>query len=225
MGDFIREFKLLDMKKGFILFFMAMLACEMLSAQQVDFRKVAERFKHTKTLVMDVTQTKHNAALTDDVIAKGHFYYQAPNRYSMIFTDAHEMFLAVDNAFIMVRDGKKRVAKAKGQGNNPFEVLSDVFSKLLSGSGQVGLSGVADVKLSQHGELCTITVTPIVADAKAKRRMMFTSCVAVINLNSAELRSLRIVERGKNYTQYDFSGYSFNAEINAGAFDVKSVMQ
>lgn len=131
------------MKKGFILFLIVMFACEMLLAQQVDFCKVAERLKHTKTLVMDVTQTKHNAALTDDVIAKGHFYYQAPDRYSMIFTDTHEMFLAVDNEFIMVKDGRKRVAKAKGLGNNPFEVFSDVFRKLLSGDNQADLSKVS----------------------------------------------------------------------------------
>ena len=53
---------------------------------------------------------------------------------------------------------------------------------------------------------------------------MFTSCVAVIDLKAAELRSLRINEQGENYTQYDFSNYVFDAEVSSSVFDIQTVM-
>ena len=97
------------------------LACQMLSAQQAELHKAAERFRGIRSLKMNVVQTRHNVTLIKDITTSGHFFYQEPNRCSMVFPDAKEMLLAVDDTFVMVRDGKQHVAKAKGQGNNPFE--------------------------------------------------------------------------------------------------------
>lgn len=199
-------------------------ACQMLSAQQAELHKAAERFRAIRSLKMNVVQTRHNVTLIKDITTSGHFFYQEPNRCSMVFPDAKEMLLAVDDTFVMVRDGKQHVAKAKGQGNNPFEVLLDVFHKLLSADENVDLSEYADVKLSRQGNSCTITTFPKVKNIKSKRRMMYTSCIVIVDLKAAELRSVRIYERGENYTQYDFSNYIINAEIDTNAFDVQAMM-
>lgn len=200
------------------------LACQMLLAQQAELHKAAERFRGIRSLKMNVVQTRHNVTLIKDITTSGHFFYQEPNRCSMVFPDAKEMLLAVDDTFVMVRDGKQHVAKAKGQGNNPFEVLLDVFHKLLSADENVDLSEYADVKLSRQGNSCTITIFSKVKNIKSKRRMMYTSCIVIVDLKAAELRSVRIYERGENYTQYDFSNYIINAEIDTNAFDVQAMM-
>ncbi len=212
------------MKRNYILLVTLLLVCQMLPAQRAELYKAAERFRGIHSLKADVTQTRHNAVLIEDVSASGHFFFQEPDRCSMLFADAKEMLLAVDDTFVMVRDGKQHVAKTKVRGGNPFEVLSDVFRKLLSADKDADLSELADVKLAKEGNLCTITITPVAAGNKARRRMMYTSCVATVDLKAAELRSVRIYERGENYTQYDFSNYVFNAEVNADAFDVQSVL-
>ena len=209
------------MKKIFII--SALLICTGLSAQRADIRKAAERYKDANTVITNVTQIRHNTAIAQDIIAQGHFYYKKPNCQSMIFKDAKEMLLAVDNTFVMVKDGKQRTARAKGKGNNPFEVLQSVFRNLLSADDDTSLSELADVKLTKQGDICTITITPTVTDTKVKRRMMFTSCVATIDLKVAELHRLRINEQGGNYTQYDFSNYLFNAEVSDNVFDVNAV--
>ncbi|WP_102406779.1 LolA family protein [Parabacteroides bouchesdurhonensis] len=209
------------MKKIFII--SALLICTGLSAQRADIRKAAERYKNANTVITNVTQTRHNTAIAQDMIAQGHFYYKKPNCQSMIFKDVKEMLLAVDNTFVMVKDGKQRTARAKGKGNNPFEVLQSVFRNLLSADDETSLSELADVKLTKQGDICTIIITPTVTDSKVKRRMMFTSCVATIDLKVAELHRLRINEQGGNYTQYDFSNYLFNAEVSDSVFDVNAV--
>lgn len=201
------------------------LACTGISAQRTDLRKLAERYKTAKTLTADVKQTRHNVALTKDVVTNGHFYYKKPNTQSMVFKDSKEMLLATGNTFVMVKNGKQYTAKAKGKGNNPFEILQDVFRNLLSADENAVLTDMADVKLKKIGNACTITITPVVADSKAKRKMAFVSCVAIIDLKAAELRSLCINERRGNYTQYDFSNYVFNAEVSSSAFDTQTVMK
>ena len=221
MEDFIRN---TNMKRVYMIGAIIVFACQVLSAQQAELHKAAERFRGIRSLKADVVQTRHNVALIKDITTSGHFFYQEPDRCSMAFPDVKEMLLAVDDTFVMVRDGKQHAAKAKGQGNNPFEVLSDVFRKLLSADEHANLSEYADVKLSRQGNSCTITISPIEKNARNKRRMMYASCIVTVDLKAAELRCVRIYERGENYTQYDFSNYAVNAEVDANAFDVQSVM-
>ena len=162
--------------------------------------------------------------MTKDVVTDGHFYYKKPNNLSMVFKESGEMLIAVGSTFVMVKDGKQHVAKAKRKGNNPFEILQDVFRNLLSADDDVQLTDMADVKLETQGNTCTITIMPTAIGVKAKRRSMFTSCIVTIDLKTAELRSLRINEQGENYTQYDFSNYVFDAEISSNVFDTRTVM-
>lgn len=211
------------MKKLFTLFITALFVCTGISAQRADIRKIAERYMKTNTLITNVKQTKHNAALTKDMVTDGHFYYKKPNNLGMVFKESGEILIAIGNTFIMVKNGKQHVAKAKGKGNNPFEILQDVFRNLLS-TDDVQLTDMADVKLETQGNTCTITITPTATGAKTKRRSMFTSCIVTIDLKAAEPRSLRINEQGENYTQYDFSNYVFDAEVSDSVFDTRTVM-
>lgn len=211
------------MKKLFTLFITALFVCTGISAQRADIRKIAERYMKTNTLITNVKQTKHNAALTKDMVTDGHFYYKKPNNLGMVFKESEEILIAIGNTFIMVKNGKQHVAKAKGKGNNPFEILQDVFRNLLS-TEDVQLTDMADVKLETQGNTCTITITPTVTGAKTKRRSIFTSCIVTIDLKAAEPRSLRINEQGENYTQYDFSNYVFDAEVSDSVFDTRTVM-
>ncbi len=212
------------MKRIFALILTAVLVCMGASAQQTEIRKAAKRYKTANTLTTRVTQTRHNAALTKDVVTEGNFYYKKSNGESMVFKKTGEMLLASGDNFTMVKNGKQHVAKANGKGDNPFEVLRDVFSNLISDEGNSKLTNMADVKLKTQGNTCTLTITPNVTDAKAKRKMMYTSCIATIDLKAGELRSLRINEKGENYTQYDFSNYVFNADVSSNVFDTKIVM-
>lgn len=212
------------MKRLFTLFITAFLVCAGISAQRADIRKAVERYMKANTLITNVKQTKHNAALTKDMVTDGHFYYKKPNNQSMVFKESREMLIAAGNTFVMVKDDKQHVAKAKGKGNNPFEILQDVFRNLLSADDDAKLTDMADVRLEMQGQTCTITITPIATDAKSKRRGMFTSCIVTIDLKIAELRSLRINEQGENYTQYDFSNYVFDAEVSSSVFDTRTVM-
>ncbi len=212
------------MKRIFTLFLTAILVFAGASAQQTDISKAVKKYKSANTLTTRVKQTRHNAALTKDAVSEGSFYYKKPNSVSMVFKEAKEMLLATGDTYTMVKSGKQHVAKADGKGDNPFEVLGDVLRNLLSGEANSKLTNMADVKQKTQGNTCTITITPTVTDAKLKRKMMYSSCILTIDLKAGEVRSLRINEKGENYTLYDFSNYVFNGDINSKVFDPKIVM-
>lgn len=209
----------------YILWMGLLLATCGLRAQQAELRHALESYKEVRTLTADVTQTRHLPALTDDLVSRGHFYYSRPARMSMVFPDARQMLLATGDAFVMVRDGRRQVAKAKGRGGNPFEVLQDVVRHLLADDATADrLTDMADVRLERHGDNCTLTLTPLVGEGKAARRAMYTSCVVTLDLRSARLGSLCIHEPGGGYTRYEFSNYRFDVEVDEAVFSTQTFM-
>ncbi|EJW97292.1 outer membrane lipoprotein carrier protein LolA [gut metagenome] len=195
-----------------------------LSAQETALRQFARQYETAHSMKANVVQTHHNVAFTKDRVTNGHFYYKRPDRYSMLFRESGEMLIASDNQFIKVWNGKQHVAKGKGKGYNPFEIIQEVFRNLLSREGDAPLSDKADVKLEVKDAVCTITIRPAVTNPKEKRRLMFTSCLVSVDLKASELRSLRINERGENYTQYDFSHYVWDVQFGDDVFDAQTMM-
>lgn len=210
------------MKRLFIMLGALLVACADLSAQKAEIREAAKRYENVNTLITAVTQTRHSTIIAEDAVAEGHFYYLKPDCMSMVFKDSGEQFYAVGNTYVMVKDGKSHTAKGKGRGDNPFETLKLVFTDLLSGKDDPELSRIAEVDLEKQGDICTVTIVPVAENAKARRRMMYTSCVATIDLKAAELRRVHISEKDGNYTQYDFSNYLPGAEISYDVFSPKT---
>ncbi len=212
------------MKRLFTLMMAVAFVCMGVHAQQAELKKAAiNRYKNASTVTAKVTMTRHNAAVTNDVVTKGEFYYKKPNSESMVFKSSKDMLLAVGNTYTMVKGGKQRAIKANGTGNNPFEVLRDILTNLFTADANAKLTSMATVKMQKQGNVCTMTVTPSTTDKKALRRMMYTSCVMTIDMKNAEIKTLRINERGSNYTQYDFSGYSINPSVDNSVFNTKIV--
>ena len=175
------------MKRLYTLFITAILLCTALSAQEADIRKVAERYKGINTFTATVIRTKHHAAVAEDAVTKGKFHFMQPNEAYMTFNEGKDMLIMDNGVFTMINDGQESIAK--GVTHKQFEVLLIVLRNLLSSDNDsTDIKEVADMEIT-----------------KAKRRMMFTSFVLTIDIQSSEFKGLRMNEKGKNYTQYDFS--------------------
>lgn len=208
------------MKRFFTLMLSVLLIGMTASAQQSEMQKtVASHFKSLNSATAIVTLTRHNAAIAKNSVSKGTFYWKKPHSQSMIFKETNERLIAVGNAYTMVMGKKARTIKAKGMGNNPFEILTDIYAGIFAGKSQ--LTSQANVAVAKHGNTYVLTVTPKATDAKAKRRLMFTSFVVNIDAKSGDVQRLRINEKAGNYSQYDFSGFSYNANVNNSVFSVK----
>jgi len=205
---------------SFIFFTFSIFLCTA-SAQDAEMmQKAQEKFKNMQTLEADVVMTKHNTMVTKDVSTPGKFYFKKPSEMCMTFGDGKDVLLMDGQSFTMVKDGKKQTMNAKG--NSQFEALKTLMQNFSAGQeSDVDLSEIADVDMEKQGDLIKMTITPIVSDPKEKRKMMFSSFVVSIDQKKSELKSVRMNEKGQNYTQYDFSNFKQNANIADAVFVAK----
>ena len=188
------------------------------SAQDAEMmQKAMERFKNMSSLTANVTQTKHNSMVAKDITSKGNFYFKKPNKMCMTFNEGKDMMLMNGETFTIVKDGVRNTAQSGG--NEQLQALTAILKNFSAGQeSDIDLSDIADVDMEKKGNLVIMTVTPIVSDPKAKRRQMFTSFVVTIDQKAGELKSLRMNEKGQNYTNYDFSNFQLNAPVNDSVF-------
>lgn len=196
----------------------ACVTSSLVSAQDAEMmQKAMERYKAMNTLTADVTQTRHNALIAKDAVSKGNFYFKKPNKMCMSFNNGKDEMLMNGDTFTIVKDGVKN--STSGSSNSQLESLKTILKNFSAGQeSDVDLSDIADVDVTKKGNLMVMTITPIVADAKAKRKQMFSSFIVTIDQKAGELKSLRMNEKGQNYTQYDFSNFVLNGKVNDSVF-------
>ncbi len=181
--------------------------------------EVMDKYKNMKTLAADVTMTRHNIALAKDQISKGKFYFKKPDAMVMTFNNGKDMLLMKDGKFTMVSDGK--AATASGS-NSQLDALKTMFTSFTTGQeSDVQLEDVADVDAERDGDILTMTITPRISDPKERRKMLYQSYVVVINTKVGDLNSIRLNEKGKNYTQYNFSNFKFDGPVDDAVFTIK----
>lgn len=202
--------------KHILFIILSLLAVPLLRAQDADILKAMQYYKDASSLTASVSRTKHNAALTNDATAQGTLYFKSPNNISMVFENENDKLIMTDGVFTMVTNGEKQTAK--GATLTQFQTLLAVFSEQFLGNSSDAASD-AQVTITSDGNLRTVTITPATEGGnKAKRRMLFSSFALTIDVKTQRIKSLRMNERGKNYTQYDFSNFSINVQVPNNAF-------
>ena len=188
---------------------LAVLGCMTASAQS-DYQKTVAKYKNSTGVTAAVTCVKHSSAVKNNGSSKGSFYMKKPNKVSIIVDGGKDKLIMNGTIFTMVKGGKKHVTDSKK--NAQFATFQAVFQSILSG-GATDISKLAGVQVTKSGQNMTITITP-----DSKKKMMFSSFVLVLDTKTSEIKSLRMNERGKNYTEYLFSNFSFNGKVNDAVF-------
>lgn len=165
-----------------------------------------------ETLTADVTRTKHNVAIVEDVKDSGKFYFKRPDKMAIVFNE-NDRLLMEGSTYTMVVDGKASVAKSKMA--DLFGLLQQVLQRVMSGEEVAGISGTADFKVEREGN--EIRILPA-KEGKVSRRILFTGFTLTLDAKTSRLMSLRMSERGENYTRYDLSNHAVNAAVDDTVF-------
>ena len=192
-----------------------LLPCLALSAQEADIRRLAEHYADVQTLSATVTRTRHNVVLAQDEVTHGHFFLKKPGKMCLSFDNNKDMLLMEAGTFTLVDKGRKSVAK--GRNGQVLGALGAVLRGLFA-DGAYAPDEAATVAVEQSGNRCILTVTPVLKSPKEKRRLMFTSFVLTVDNASGRLLSLRMNERGENYTQYDLAGHQPGVRVEDAVF-------
>ena len=201
--------------KKLIALLLVLLPCLALTAQEADIRRLAEHYADVQTLSATVTRTRHSVLLAQDEVTRGHFFLKKPGKMCLSFDDNKDMLLMESGTFTLVEQGRRTVAK--GRNGQVLGALGSVLRGLFADGSYVP-DEAATVTVEQSGNRCILTVTPLLKNAKEKRRLMFTSFVLTLDNASGRLLSLRMNERGENYTQYDLSGHQPGVQVVDAVF-------
>ena len=192
------------MKKILTLIFLSVLTLSSL-AQNVDFQKAVAKFRGTTGVTAVATRVDHKAAVAEDDKATGTMVIQSPDKMNISVAGGKEQLDMNGDDFTMIMRGREY--KANSKKNNQFVAFQAVLTAIIKGDG-TGLAEVPGVELTQDGNIITIHMDPTVGQAK-KKRMMFSSFVITLDVKKGEILTLRMNGRGKNYTEYSFSGFVF----------------
>lgn len=192
------------MKKFLTLIFICTLT-HTLVAQNVDFQKAVTKFRGATSVTAVATRIVHKAAVAEDDKATGTIIIQSPDKMNISVADGKEQLDMNGDNFTMIMHGREY--KTNSKKNNQFVAFQAVLNAIINGDGS-GLNEVPGVSLTQSGNITTIHMDPTIGEAK-KKRMMFSSFVITLDAKKGEILSLRMNGRGKNYTEYSFSGFVF----------------
>ena len=143
----------------------------------------------------NVTRTRHQAALTTDVVTTGTLTIRKPD-YICISTDGGRDQLLMDGTkFTMTMGGK--LHETNSQQNPQFDTFQKVLHAVINAQ---PIPECEDLTVETKNGQRTITITP----STKKKRQMFTSFVLVVDEKTSAFRQLRMNERADNYINYDF---------------------
>ncbi|HJH70052.1 MAG TPA: hypothetical protein OIM39_02995 [Bacteroidaceae bacterium] len=166
-------------------------------------------------LLANVTRTSHNELIAKDVVTSGRFYFQYPDKICMIFSENKDMMLMNGSTYIMMENGKRNMAKGKMQ--ELFGMLQKVLQAVVCQTSLPEMTEKSTIQVIQEGE--TIRIIPVL-DAKAKRRIPFTSFVITCDTHNHKLKTLRMNGKGENYVLYALSDYVANSSFSTEVFNV-----
>lgn len=209
------------MKK--ILFALMLLVGSMVSthawAQNDVMQQAMAGYQQMTSIKANVKKTVHNEMVTKDVVTTGTFYMKKPAMICISTNGGKDKLVTDGTNFTIVQNGK--ASTASGKGNSSLSPLVNAIQGITNGNANTDLSDVADVDMEREGNNMIMTVTPITKSAAEKKKLIYQSFVITIDQKAGELRSVRLVGKGKNWEQYDLSNYQLNVSIDDSVFSVK----
>ena len=179
-----------------------------LRAQSKEYMQAVAKYKNAHTVTATAVRRRHKATVATDETAQGQFtIMQSQRKVNISVNNGKDQLDMQGDAFTMTVGGKAH--KTSSKTNPQFATFQAVLENIITGGQTTDISRRTEVSLEKTGTDIILTITPEVANKKAKRRMMFSSFVITIDTKTSEIRSMRMNEKGQNYTQYDFSNYSF----------------
>lgn len=172
--------------------------------QQSEYQKACAKYKTVQTVTAKCQRVRHKKLVAKDEVLQGSFNMSRPDKVNITMDGGKEALDMNGTQFTMTMKGKPH--KTSSKTNVQFRTFQAVWESILAGG--TDLSKTSDLEMTREDGDILITITPK-ADAKTAKRMMFTSFLLVIDGKNGEIKSLRMNERGDNYTLYTFSDYQW----------------
>jgi len=191
-----------------ILSTLVLLLSPVVMAQQADYQKAIAKYKTAHQVTAAAVKTRHKAAVAKSEQLSGTFTILPPDKMNISVNGGKDQLDMQGENFTMTQGGKSH--KTSSKTNPQFATFQKVLEHIMTGGANAAdIAQTPGVTLQKEGDNVVLTIVPDTGGAKAKKRMMFTSFVITIDTKTSEIRTLRMNEKGQNFTSYEFSGYTF----------------
>ncbi|MGI6232108.1 MAG: outer membrane lipoprotein carrier protein LolA [Prevotella sp.] len=191
------------MKRTLLLLFTCLLA-GLAAAQTSSLKRAVARYAKVHRVEATTVRTVYSAAKGKSTTARGAFFMTSPDKVNITVNGGKDQLTMNGDIFTVTMRGKKHTTSAKK--NVQMAALQQVLCYIMTG-GKKGNINRSDISISQSGHFVTVTIKS--ATSKKKRRQLFSSVILSIDSRNSEIKSMRMNQRGNNYTNYEFSNYKF----------------
>ena len=176
-------------------------------SQNAEYLKSIAKYKNVPSLTATATRiTYKNGKSTSTA---GTLYVKHPGR--VLIQNGKDALLMNGATFTMKKGPLK--ARTNSMKDVRYKTFHDVLESIFTG-GETDITKHKDVKIQHSATNVVLTIKPEAGDKK----MMFSSFVLTIDTRAQELRSIRMTQKGNNYTEYKFSNYKLKAPVDDKVF-------
>jgi outer membrane lipoprotein-sorting protein len=177
-----------------------------------DFEQLRKESANIKTIQAHFVQKKSMKILSKPLISEGRFYYAAPDSLRWeYFKPLRSIVLTYkNNTKRYIASGGKMVEDKTG-GAQAMKIVLGEVAGWMNGKFDQNPSFTATIN---EGTNTRITLTP----TEKSMTGMIEKIEITLSKKSANVKSVKIIESAKNFTQIDFDNVEINKAINPSVF-------
>jgi len=203
-----------------ILFFTSIL-----NAQEEGFKQVqdiknaqtelAKLSQNTQSIQSKFIQEKHLSFLTENIISKGEFFFQSPNKLRWEYSEPFEYIIVFNDKNIYIKDENK-ISTFDTESNKMFAEINNMMIGSIQGDLFTD-SERFDVKYYENANQYLLELDPKLPEMKS----MLKTIKIYIDKSDISVAKIKMIESSDDYTSIDFKDRKLNQEIDNEKFNLK----
>lgn len=178
-------------------------------------RRLTEEAGRVQSIACDFVQVKYLDVFDEKVTSRGRFYFRKENKICLEYTTPVDYLIVInDTKLKIVSEGKTSVVNL---GSNPLmNQMKGMLAACMVGN-LSGLSSGYEVEYFENTALYKVVVRPVSPSVQAYLR----SITIWLDKKDMSVKTLRLAETEKDYTEYEFTNKQYNTLAGDEKFSVR----
>lgn len=195
------------------------------NAQETGFKQVqditnakkdlAKLSENTQSIQSKFIQEKHLSFLTENIISKGEFYFQSPNKLRWEYSEPFEYIIVFNDKNIYIKDENK-ISTFDTKSNKMFAEINNMMIGSIQGDLFTD-SERFNVKYYENANQYLLDLEPKLPEMKS----MLKTIKIYIDKSDISVAKIKMIESSDDYTSIDFTERKLNQTIDNERFNLK----
>jgi len=178
---------------------------------QVDLSKLTE---NTKSIQSKFIQEKHLSFLTENIISKGEFYFQSPNKLRWEYSSPFNYIIVFNDKNILIKDENK-LSSFDTESNKMFNEINNMMIGSIQGSLFTDNERF-NVKYLENSTQYLLELDPKLQEMKSMIKLI----KIYIDKSDISVSKIKMIESSDDYTSIKFINRKMNQPIDNEKFNL-----